>query len=84
MVNLLFFLSFFFQNDYKYCNCGNFEDGIVTYQVIGAESGCCSGEAGEFGQISYYEPSGGAWKLVGFTAVGGAGGQEICCQNQNS
>jgi hypothetical protein len=36
------------------------------------------------GQISYYEPSGRAWKLVGFTDVGGTGGQDICCENQNS
>ena len=81
---LILLYAIFFQSDYKYCSCGGFEKGIVTYQVIGAESGCCSGESGEFGQLSLYEPSGKSWKLVHVEDISGANGQEACCKNQNS
>ena len=84
MINLLFFLSIFFQSDYKYCSCGSFETGIISYEVIGVESGCCSGEPGEIGSIGFYENSGGAWKLVGWEEMPAGTAQNECCPNLNS
>jgi hypothetical protein len=84
MINLLFLLSIFFQSDYKHCSFGSFETGIISCEVIGAESGCCSEEPGKIGSIGFYENSGGAWKLVAMEEMSAGTAQNECCPNPNS
>lgn len=63
-----------------FCECGEHSSGITMYQV-GAEEGCCSGEASGTATITYFELNEGVWKAVGQKEITAQSAQNSCCES---
>lgn len=78
---ILLLLSF---QEHEYCSCGSPESGIITWDILGEGNGCCSGEPGWFGEVSYFTPSENGWKLIHTEEISSSDAQATCCNDNNT
>lgn len=80
---IIIFSAFIFQNKTAYCGCGDFENGIVHYQIVAEQGrGCCTSEVtGKYGYFDSYIYDDGAWHWIERSFTSPSQAQKKCCES---